>query len=219
MANQVKCSKCEVLILEITANYNAGLCAPCNSDQRGAEIEEVVQSWLENPGTLPGTNDIPMPEDIALSIRASQIRSRLFPTEEDKMENHCHAVFDKAHDKWMKFGPLFLTKREKYTLAVETFYGEVWNGGILQYLGNESGTFANWADKAFDTIDIPELSEIVKEVKSLFSNSKIPQNSDKRWDIVETLDDEALESLTQKVFDVCEEDENIIRNKLYDYLK
>ena len=68
------------------------------------------------------------------------------------MQKVCHEAFDKAHGKWGSIRKLFLTKKEKFILATETFYGEFSNGGLLQYLGNESGAFANWSVEAFKEI-------------------------------------------------------------------
>ena len=219
MANQIKCNKCGVMILEVTAKYNNGMCAPCKSDYSRNKVDEVIQGWIDNPETLPGANGIPTPKDIVLAMAASRVRSQLFPTEEDKMESLCHDFFDRAHNKWGRFGPFFLNKKEKYVLAVETFYGEVWNGGLLQYLGNESGAFANWADKAFDVIGIPELADLMEQVKGLFPNSKIPKNPDVRWGMVEKIDGDDLEKLLDIVWEVCEDDGGLIRKKLFQYLK
>ena len=89
------------------------------------------------------------------------------------MEKICHEAFDKAHDKWSSIKRPFLTKREKVILATETFYGEFSNGGLLQYLDNESGAFANWSVEAFLKIDIPKYSELLQEVKKIFLNMNI----------------------------------------------
>ncbi|MDQ8196364.1 DUF4375 domain-containing protein [Coraliomargarita sp. SDUM461004] len=223
MTTRIKCTQCDRMILEVTAKVNEGLCGHCKRDKDSAEsrkrIDDAVQGWLKNPETLPGTNGIPMPDDIALSMAASQVRSRLFPTEEDKMEALCHKHFHKAHDKWSDSGARLLSKEEKHTLAVETFYGEVWNGGLMQYLGNESGAFADWADEAFAEIGIPEYSKLMKEVKALFPDSTIPTDPDKRWDLVEKLDEEMLDCMENIVWEKNEAEPDEIRLKLYNYLK
>ena len=149
MSNRVECKACKTSILEVTAKYNNGMCVPCNQNQESIAFHKTVQSWRENPKTLPGTNGIPEPEDIALKIAASQIRAELNPTKEDIMERDCYLAFDKAHDKWMAKGSSKLTDREKHILVAETFYGEFTNGGLIQFLGNESGSFANWVFKLF----------------------------------------------------------------------
>jgi len=210
------------MILENTAKVTNGLCGFCKKDHDSREskkrIQNAVDQWRKNPETLPGTNGIPYPENFALSFAASQLKSELFPTEEDIMEKVCHEFFDKAHGKWSTFGGLFLSKKEKYTLAIETFYGEVLNGGLLQYLGNESGNFANWSVDAFNEIDIPEISEAMKTVLTLFPKNKIPKNASKRWDILEEIDDKIFDKLEKPFWKRYNQDETEIRKKLYNYL-
>jgi hypothetical protein len=219
MTNKVECKTCKTSILEVTAKYNDGMCAPCSSDHSSAEFNKTVQSWLDNPAILPGTNGIPEPSSIALSIRASQIRAQLNPTKEDIMQRECHDAFDKAHDKWMSKGSSSLTNKEKFVLVVETFYGNFTNGGLVQFLGNESGCFANWAEDAFEVIGIPQYSKLMSEVKSLFPMNVIPEDSNLRWDEVEKIDESKLENIDQKLWAHYFKDEKEIRVKLYNYLK
>ena len=182
MSNKVECKSCKTSILEVTAQYNDGMCVPCNRDKSKIEFNKIVQSWRDNPETLPGTNGIPKPKDIVLSMAASQLRAELYPTKEDIMQRDCHLAFDKAHDKWMAKGSSKLTEREKYILVTETFYGEFTNGGLIQFLGNESGCFANWGVKAFKEIGIPAYSKLLNEVLNLFPNNYIPEDPSLRWD-------------------------------------
>ena len=85
------------------------------------------------------------------------------------------------------YGAKALSEKEKHVLSVETFYGEVTNGGLLQYLGNQSA-FANWAAAGFDQIGIPEYAVVMRRVGSLFPNGVIPEDDDDCWRIVEGLD-------------------------------
>jgi len=121
MANRIKCVRCDRQILEETARKNHGLCAICERDEKVAKFDAIVKGWIDNPETLPGTHGIPEPKDFALRLRASQLRSRLYPTSDDIMENDCHDFFDEAYGKWIELGSSGLSTKEKYVLAVETF--------------------------------------------------------------------------------------------------
>lgn len=217
MADRVKCLRCDKLILEATARFNDGLCGHCKRAKDKADFDAVVQGWIDNPETLPGTHGIPEPDSISLQIAAAYVRSRLHPTADDMMESACHKVFDKAHEKWTKFGSAALTEIDRVTLAVETFYGEVTNGGLLQYLGNESGAFAQWASESFEAIGIPAYARVMEDVKSLFPCGVIPEDADERWQKVEAIDDERLEAVEQPFWDRYFTDKKEIRRKLFEY--
>jgi hypothetical protein len=217
MATRIKCDRCDRMILELTANANHGLCGQCIKDEQRRVFAETVEGWIRNPETLPGTNGIPEPDDIALAIRAAQLRSARTP--EGQMELACHAFFATAHEKWSERGAKALSEKEKHVLAVETFYGEVLNGGLLQYLGNESHAFANWAADGFDRIGIPEYAAVMREVGTLFPNGHIPEDGEECWHIVEGLDEEALEEIEDGFWSRFNTvDENEIRRKLYAYI-
>lgn len=146
------------MILEVTAKVNNGLCGRCIKDEHKRAFDETVEGWIRHPETLPGRNEIPIPDDIALAIRAAQLRSAQTP--DGQMELSCLTFFEKAHRKWSEHGKLALSEKEKYVLSVETFFGEVTNGGLLQYLSNESHAFANWATDGFERIGIPQYAAV-----------------------------------------------------------
>lgn len=218
MTDRIKCTNCDNQILEATARKNNGLCAICKRDKDRADFDAVVQGWKDNPKTLPGTHGIPEPESISLRMAASQLKSRLYPEADDIQEAVCHEYFAEALNKWTKYGSAVLSQKEKYTLAVETFYGEVTNGGLLQYLGNQSGAFAEWAVDAFEAIGIPAYANIVRNVKSLFPNGIIPENPDTRLDLVESIATKRLEAMEQPFWDQYRKDNKEIRRKLFQYL-
>ena len=218
MVNRVKCTRCDNEILEATARKNNGLCAICKSDQHRLDLDAVVQSWTERPETLPVTHGIPLPDDMALRIAASQLKKRLFPDADDQMELVCHKFFDRAHTKWRICGARALSDKEKHALAVETFYGEVLNGGLIQYLSNESGAFAGWAVEAFEAIDIPAYADVMRNVQRLFPNGVIPEDADERCDRVEAIDEELLDTAEKPFWDRYQTDKTEIRHKLFQYL-
>lgn len=216
MTTRIKCNRCDRMILEITAKANNGLCGFCIRVEQRRVFEEVVEGWIRNPETLPGTNGIPEPTDIGLAIRAAQLRSARTP--EGQMELVCHAFFDKAHTKWNENGTEALSEKEKHVLSIETFYGEVTNGGLLQYLTNESHAFANWAADGFDRIGIPEYAVVMRRVASLFPNGIIPEDSLECDFIVFGLDDGILEEIEDGFWSRFRTDEGEIRRKLYAYI-
>jgi hypothetical protein len=134
------------------------------------------------------------------------------------MEMACHKVFDKAYARWSKRGPDGLSERQKYCLAIETFYGEVLNGGLKQYLHNDSGAFAKWAADGFEAIGLPAGAAVMRNVEKLFEGGVIPENVDDRWAQMETMDLEALDALANP-FAELDFDDDTIRRKLYQYLK
>ncbi|MBN8628778.1 MAG: DUF4375 domain-containing protein [Planctomycetes bacterium] len=168
---------------------------------------------------MPGTHGIPLPKSIALSMAAEQVKNRLYPDDDAKLEAECHAAFDQAHDKWLNQGAAALSNRERYTLAVETFYGEVSNGGFEQYLTNESGEFAPWAEEAFAAIGIPELAEVMRNLAELFPEGTIPVDADDRLEHILSIDGERLEELASRFFAFKRSNENRLHRKLADYLR
>lgn len=218
MADRLKCLRCDAFILGVTARVNFGLCGHCKRDKDKSDFDAVVQGWIDNPQTLPGTHGNPDPEDISLQVAAAQIRSRLYPNREDIMQEGCQKVFDEAHERWTKNGSGALSEREKVTLAVETFYGEVNNGGLLQYLSNESGAFAQWAAEAFERIGIPAYAQVMRSVETLFPGGVIPEDEDARRAQTDAIDEERLEAVEKPFWNRYHADKNEIRRKLFNYL-
>jgi hypothetical protein len=78
-------------------------------------------------------------------------------------EAACHAVFDQAHDKWTEHGRASLTEGEITVLCVETFFGETCNGGLFQYLWNESGMLAQYASAALRRVGLEKYAAIADQ--------------------------------------------------------
>jgi hypothetical protein len=222
MSTRVKCLHCDHMILEVTARLNEGLCGHCHARASSASWranrDKLVKGWLADPKTLPGTNGIPLPNEIGLAQAANEIRTRLFPTDADKKENFCAHFFNAAHNQWMARGSSSLSDKQKHSLAVETFHGEVCNGGLMQYLTNESGAFANWAADGFDAIGIPQYADIMRKVQALFHGGVIPEDTDVIFDLLDTLSEKVLEGIEQPFWDRYFSNEKEIPDKLYKYL-
>jgi hypothetical protein len=205
------------MILPITAKTNSGLCGHCRRIAAREEFDAIVASWERDPTKIPGTNGIPEPTDIALAAKAHELREA--PSEASRIEKVCHDYFDAAHTKWHERGVEALSSKERHVLAVETFYGEVTNGGLVQYLGNDSYAFANWAAEGFEKIGIREFAELMRRVQALFPDSIIPEDQDLGFSIVEKLDEGVVLSEIEEVFwNRWRQDETEIRRKLYAYI-
>ena len=151
MTTQVKCNRCDRMILESTAKANNGFCGVCVKGEDRRVLEETVEGWIRNPKTLPGTNGIPEPSDCA-GDSAAQLRAARTP--EGKMQSVCHAFFEQGHTKWSELGAKALSEKGSTSQRIDVLR-QVTNGGLLQYLGNQTA-FANWAAAGFDQIGIPE---------------------------------------------------------------
>ena len=154
-----------------------------------------------------------------MSFAAFQVRARLYPTQQDTMDRLCHEAFGAAHNKWDASGSAHLSDREKYILAVETFYGEVTNGGLVQYLYNESGAFAEWSIDAFIAIGIPEYAEVMREVKRLFPDGVIPEDQVQRQKVASGIDESILEQIENAFWTRYNAHKTEIRTKLYAFIK
>ena len=113
------------------------------------------------------------------------------------MEDYCLDFYDKAHNKFYKFKGLFLTKKEKHVLAVGSFYGEVINGGLLQYMGNESGDFIKWSIEAFYAIGIPNYAKVMENLQDIFPKKKFHKTGEAVWKFIETIDDFVLDPILE----------------------
>jgi hypothetical protein len=213
MTTRIKCTRCDRMILEATAERNGGLCEPCAIDERKRVMEVTIQGWMRHPETLPGTNGIPEPEDFALRMYASHLREAKTP--EGQMESVCHAFFEKALNKWAEHGAATLSEKEKHVLSVETFYGEVLCGGLLQYLDNQPA-FANWAAGGFDRIGMPEYAAVMRRVMALFPNGTISEDEECS-DIVDGLEG-LLEQIEEGFWSRLRTDGDEIRRNLYAYI-
>lgn len=215
MDDRIKCLRCDRLILPITAKTNEGLCGQCRNAAHREEFEAIVASWERDPTTIPGTNGIPEPTGIALAIRARQMREA--HSEASRIEKACHDYFDAAHAKWRAQGAEALSSKERHVLAIETFYGEVSNGGLTQYLTNESHAFANWAAEGFEKIKIREFAKLMRQVQALFPDSKIPEDDGVCFPLVEKLGAK-IEKIEESFWSRWRLDKTEIRRKLYAYI-
>lgn len=204
------------MILLVTAAANHGLCGHCQKLARREHFDAIVAAWERDPATIPGTHGIPEPADLALALRARQLRTLHAGTA--RVAQVCDEFFDAAHAKWRQGGAAALSDKERHVLAVETFLGEVGNGGLAQYLGNESHAFAPWAAEAFARIGSRELAQVMRRVEALFPRAEIPDSYEACQAILAELDEGALEAIERTFLQRQAEYKSELRQKLYAYL-
>ena len=156
--------------------------------------------------------------------------------EERDLERALEGVFEEAHEKWTdermelndeevwtdEQSAACLTEGQITVLVVETYFGEVLNGGHYQYLSNESGGLANFAPAVLRRVGLGEFAPVIHAFISLFPNGKVPEDADERQEaldsIAESHDDEFLEGLDTRFFDLCPEGHEFFRAKLVAYV-
>jgi hypothetical protein len=88
----------------------------------------------------------------------------------------CHAIFDEAHTSWSYTGRGSINSSQLTVMCVETFFGEVLNGGIEQYLTNESGRNASFGPDALRRVGLSAYAAILDE--ALKSCINTPEEND-----------------------------------------
>jgi hypothetical protein len=139
--------------------------------------------------------------------------------DETDLERAIGVVFDEAHGKWTDSIPddesddqrcdilEVLTEGQITVLAVETYFGEVLNGGHYQYFSNESGGLANYAPAALRRVGLGEFAPVVAGFIALFPDGRVPEDSEVRQESLDRIADqyddaffERLESQFDKLY-------------------
>jgi hypothetical protein len=81
-------------------------------------------------------------------------------------------LFDEAHDIWDEEGRDALTEGQITVLAVETFFGEILNGGFYQYFFNQSGGLAAFAPAALRRVGLGSYAPVLETFLALFPGGK-----------------------------------------------
>lgn len=138
----------------------------------------------------------------------------------------CHAVFDETHTKWTFAGLAALNAEQMTVMCVETFFGEVLNGGLEQYLSNESGRLASHGPAALRRVGLPEYGDILEQVLARCTNKpavndhgipedffEVPEHDD---DVDDTAD--PLQDLDDRFFEFYFANKLEYREKLFEYI-
>ena len=140
-------------------------------------------------------------------------------------EAACHAVFDEAHIKWIFAGRNAINDSQLTVLCVETFFGEVCNGGLDQYLGNESGRNASFGSEALRRVGLPKYAEILEDALTRCTNTPLenefgimedffePSESDGNGD-----DDGPLGDLDNRFAELYFANKTEFRDKLFQFI-
>lgn len=139
-------------------------------------------------------------------------------------ERACHAVFNEAHTKWSSEGGDTINESQRTVMCVETYFGEVCNGGLDQYLFNESGRIASYGPEALRRVGLPQYAAILEEALSRSKNS--PQMNE--FGIMEDFfepsvaddDDEdgSLDDLNDRFFELYFANKTEFRDKLFQFI-
>lgn len=79
-----------------------------------------------------------------------------------------HSLCEVADDIFYKEGAAAVPSTLRTIVSVETFFGEVTNGGIIQFLGNDHGAFAPYVVDALAVVGLPEASEVMRRALAPF---------------------------------------------------
>lgn len=137
-------------------------------------------------------------------------------------EAACHAVFDEAHNKWTYEGRGAINESQLAVMCVETFFGEVCNGGLEQYLFNESGRTAGFGPEALRRVGLTPYAEILDEALARCVN--LPKENE--FGVMEDFfeppeledDSSVLNDLDNRFFELYLADKADFRNKLFQYI-
>ncbi|HUG71451.1 MAG TPA: DUF4375 domain-containing protein [Pirellulaceae bacterium] len=137
-------------------------------------------------------------------------------------EAACHAVFDEAHTKWTFEGRNAINESQLTVMCVETYFGEVCNGGIDQYLFNESGRNASFGPEALRRVGLSKYAVILEEALTRCTNT--PEEND--FGVMEDFfeppesdeDDGPLGDLNERFFALYFENKTEFRDKLLRYI-
>ena len=135
-----------------------------------------------------------------------------------------HTVTSDASRKWREHGKASLTEGQITVLCVEWFFGEVCNGGIDQYLFNQSGRMASEGPGALERVQLHEYANILRSALSRCDNH--PDNSEndfgEREDYYspdpELLGVHALDDLDRAFFTLYHSNQREFRDRLYEYI-
>jgi hypothetical protein len=137
------------------------------------------------------------------------------------LERATHAVFDEAYDAWTDEGRELLTEGQLTVLAVETYFGEVLNGGFWQYFSNQSGALANFAPAALRRVGLNKYADVLDSFLVLFPKGTVSEDATTRHEQITGLDEqygeEYLEQLERPFWDLYDNADEF-RQKLFDYI-
>ena len=138
------------------------------------------------------------------------------------IESATHAIFDEAHEKWSDEGRESLSAGQLTVLAVETYFGEVLNGGFWQYFSNESGGLANVAATARREVGLGEYATVLESFLALFPQGYVLEDADDRAEQLDAIDEQHdedfIEQLEEPFWELYQKNKDEFRQKLFSYI-
>lgn len=132
-----------------------------------------------------------------------------------QMDRAIDALFDAAYDK-VSFRPGEMTSGDILVYNISTFVGEVANGGVTQYILNESGRWAPHLLQSLYTIGADVYAGIWEECLAVFAVGKEP---DEWEDAIFDLDeDDPFHAQETRFFELYHANKRELIELLYAYI-
>ena len=173
---KTKCTSCGCQIQQMTADRNGG-------------------RWACHRKATAPPPDPPVP-----SLTRTRLDELIASRSCDEVVD---ALFQPACDK-VNFRPAEMTDGDIIVYTVWTFLGEVENGGVIQYLTNQSGGWAHHCGPSLRKIGADKYAEVIEQCISAFTDSPLPDDPQWESDLDEFCDDndEAFEELEEKFWNI-----------------
>ena len=190
------CSSCGCQILQGTADRNGGLCAPCHRKATSPPVEDVVTPVPPVSRALLDDLIILHPCDAVID-----------------------ALFNPACDK-VNFRPTEMTGGDIIVYTIWTFLGETCNGGIIQYLTNQSGGWAHHCGPSLRQIGADKYADIIEECIRAFTDAETAQDSKWESDLDAYWDDhdEPFEDIEDRFWEFYHANADELIDLLYNYI-
>lgn len=151
------CSACRREILQSTADRNGGLCAPCHREANAPPAR--ADFFTPVPPVSRAVLDdliVSQPPHVVIDM-----------------------LFNPACDK-VNFRPNEMTEGDIIVYTVWTFLGETCNGGIRQYLTNQSRGWAHECGPSLRKIGADKYADIIETCIKAFTDAK--SADDAKWE-------------------------------------
>jgi hypothetical protein len=144
---------------------------------------------------------------------------RLRDTQDEELLSH--VVCAEADDAFFSKGLRAVKASQLTVLCVETFFGEVCNGGLMQFIDNQS-RIARFAPEALDTVGLLTYSPLLREALGRCTNSPEENDFGELQDVWECPDSEhhdgPFHDLDERFFELYFAEKAEFRHKLFAYL-
>jgi hypothetical protein len=193
---KTNCSSCGCQILQSTADRNGGLCAPCHRKATSPPAEEIITP-------IPPVSRSALDDLIIQHPRDAVIDALFYP----------------ASDK-VNFRPSKMTEGDIIVYTIWTFLGETCNGGIIQYLTNQSGGWAHLCGPSLREIGADKYADIIEECIRTFTNAESPQDPKWESDLDAYSDDqeEPFEGIESRFWNLYHANKDELPDALYKYI-